>query len=167
VATQGKGLSRSTVVTTMASAGVVAQSTSSGAIPAAAKPHSRPSLQPPSNATVDEAWATVIALIDGFPSSLTAPQANASKATRSGSSSNSNSSNITRTATVPLGTSMSVLRAGGLVEVLQAYILTILDRKVRDEVAPHFWALLDADNEPSGSAASEGDHEGGETAERG
>ena len=92
-----------------------------------------------------------MALIDGFPSSLSAPQAIASEATRSNSSRNM--------VAMPLGSSLSILRAGGLVDVLQAYVLAILDRKVRDEVAPHFWALLDAENRPDGSG--EESHERG------
>ena len=84
-----------------------------------------------------EAWTKMIEFVDNFQQSLPrATQANLQE-----SSSRYSVGQSTCTLSL-LESAMTVLKAGGLVDVLRAYVLSVLDKKVRDEVAPRFWALL-------------------------
>ncbi|CAM9240906.1 unnamed protein product, partial [Scytosiphon promiscuus] len=132
-----------------------AAATSSGAI-------SEPSPQsPPSNAAVDEAWKTLISIVDTFPASLDPLQQK--QKTPPGGANDREGSNKAL-----IAANLSVLRAGGLLEVLQAYVLSVLDKKVRDEVAPRFWALLDpAPVDVKSSSSGRDGQEGIENGEKG
>lgn len=96
-----------------------------------------------------EAWAKIIEIVDRFPQQEPMPRAfSCAGATAAATqtypqSSTSNHSAEDSSGTLPLLVSlMSVLREGGMVDVLRAYVLSVLDKKVKDEVAPRFWALL-------------------------
>lgn len=96
-----------------------------------------------------EAWAKIIEIVDRFQQQQPMPRASSSaEATAAATqtdpqSSISNHSATDSSGSLPLLVSlMSVLRAGGMIDVLRAYVLSVLDKKVKDEVAPRFWALL-------------------------
>ncbi|CAM9711425.1 unnamed protein product, partial [Ectocarpus sp. 12 AP-2014] len=136
----------------MASAGV-AHSSAAAAVEAAAggdaaTPNVIASPHPPASsptAAVDEAWGSLISIIDGFPASLgPLPTARDEETRRS----------------LVTG-KLSVLRTGGLLEVLRAYVLSVLDRKVRTEVTPLFWAILDVPVRAGGVDSSSGGGGGG------
>lgn len=92
---------------------------------------------PDFTAAVDEAWKSLVAIADGLPKSL-GPLQQQQQQQALGATSDEGSSRAM------IAANMSILRAGGLLEVLRAYVLSVLDRKVRDEVAPRFWSLLDS-----------------------
>lgn len=101
---------------------------------------------PPSNAAVDEAWSRVRDLVDGFPTSFAALEATATAVPGVAKEVDSSSSKSGSSSVLPtLAKNVAVLRAGGLLDVLRAYVLSVLDKKVRDEVAPRYWALLGSD----------------------
>ncbi len=108
-----------------------------------------PAQAPPPNTAVDEAWASLISFVDGFPASLGPLQQQQQQA-------------LDGSSRAEIAANMAILRAGGLLEVLHAYVLSVLDRIVRDEVAPRFWALLDNGNGPQAQGSS---GEGGEEEE--
>lgn len=96
-----------------------------------------------------EAWAKITEIVDRFPQQQSMPRATPSaEATAAATQTDPQSSTSTHSAIdssgdLPLLVSlMSILRAGGMVDVLRAYVLSVLDKKVKDEVAPRFWALL-------------------------
>lgn len=97
----------------------------------------------PSNEAVDVAWATVIGIVDIFLGSLDEPLHGQSML-----------------GTADLASHMSVLRlanGGGLLDVLHGYVLAVLDRAVKDTIAPHFWSLLSTTGGNEGEEESESD----------
>lgn len=94
-------------------------------------------LNPPSGAHasgVDAAWGTLIGVVDSYTGSHDG-------------ASHSQSQLSPRLDVASLADHISTLRSEkggcGLIDVLRSYVLSVLDRAVRDTVAPHFWSLLD------------------------
>lgn len=100
-----------------------------------------------SDTAVEESWATLIAIIQDFAASGLPPEGTHGISPARGhisisSSSKRNERGSDGDKASLLRRHMSVVQAGGLVDVLQAYVLSVLDRKVREEVAPRFWGYM-------------------------